>query len=71
MTAEKTHTVIVGAGQAGLAMSAHLLEQGIAHIILEKHRIAERWRTVRWDSLVANGPAWHDRFPSQKFPSRF
>lgn len=67
MIAEKAHTVVVGAGQAGLAMSAHLLEQGIAHIILEKHRIAEGWRTVRWDSLVANGPAWHDRFPSQKF----
>ena len=67
MTAEKTDTVIVGAGQAGLAMSAHLRDQGIDHIILEKDRIAERWRTARWDSLVANGPAWHDRFPAQEF----
>ena len=67
MTIEKTHTVIVGAGQAGLAMSAHLNDQGLDHIILEKDRIAERWRTARWDSLVANGPAWHDRFPAQEF----
>jgi putative flavoprotein involved in K+ transport len=36
--------------------------------VLERHRIAERWRTERWDSLVANGPAWHDRFPGLEFP---
>jgi putative flavoprotein involved in K+ transport len=34
---------------------------------LERHRIAERWRSERWDSLVANGPAWHDRFPNLEF----
>lgn len=67
MTVENTHTVIVGAGQAGLAMSAHLRDQNIPHIVLERDRIAERWRTARWDSLVANGPAWHDRFPAQEF----
>ena len=64
---EQTNTVIVGAGQAGLAMSAHLTKNNMSHIILEKHRLVERWRTARWDSLVANGPAWHDRFPVQKF----
>lgn len=50
---EQTNTVIVGAGQAGLAMSAHLTTHKISHIILEKHRLVERWRTARWDSLVA------------------
>ncbi|MGN5377191.1 flavin-containing monooxygenase [Streptomyces lasalocidi] len=35
--------------------------------MLERHRIAERWRSQRWDSLVANGPAWHDRFPGLEF----
>jgi putative flavoprotein involved in K+ transport len=35
--------------------------------VLERHRIAERWRSERWDSLVANGPAWHDRFPGLEF----
>ena len=68
MLPEKTDTVIVGGGQAGLAMSEHLSKYGIPHVILERHRIAERWRTERWDSLVANGPAWHDRFPSMEFP---
>jgi putative flavoprotein involved in K+ transport len=67
MLPETTDTVIVGGGQAGLAMSEHLRTLGIGHVILERGRIAERWRSERWDSLVANGPAWHDRFPSMKF----
>ncbi len=65
--AESTEVVIVGGGQAGIAMSEHLSEQGVAHIVLERSRVAEAWRTRRWDSLVANGPAWHDRFPTQEF----
>jgi putative flavoprotein involved in K+ transport len=48
-------------------MSEHLSERGIPHLVVERHRIAERWRTGRWDSLVANGPAWHDRFPGLEF----
>jgi putative flavoprotein involved in K+ transport len=67
MSAETTQALIVGAGQAGLAMSEHLSARGISHIVLERDRIAERWRTGRWDSLVANGPAWHDRFPGMDF----
>ncbi|MGB3277725.1 MAG: NAD(P)/FAD-dependent oxidoreductase [Pseudorhodobacter sp.] len=63
----KTDTIIVGAGQAGLAMSEHLSNAGVAHIVFERNRIAERWRSERWDSLVANGPAWHDCFPSFAF----
>ncbi len=60
-------TLVVGAGQAGIAMSEHLSRLGIEHLVLEKSRIAEAWRTGRWDSLVANGPAWHDRFPGLEF----
>ena len=67
MALEKIDTLVVGGGQAGLAMSEHLSSNGVDHIILEKSRIAERWRTSRWDTLVANGPAWHDRFPSMEF----
>ncbi|SDK62021.1 putative flavoprotein involved in K+ transport [Pseudomonas delhiensis] len=63
----ETDTLVVGAGQAGVAMSEHLTAQGVPHIVLEKSRIAEAWRTGRWDSLVANGPAWHDRFPNMEF----
>ena len=62
-----TDTLVVGAGQAGVAMSEHLTKLDIPHIVLERDRIAERWRTGRWDSLVANGPAWHDRFPNLEF----
>jgi putative flavoprotein involved in K+ transport len=68
MTTETTDTLIVGGGQAGIAMSEHLGKAGVPHIVLERHRIAERWRSERWDSLVANGPAWHDRFPGMTFP---
>lgn len=68
MTTETTDTLIVGGDQAGIAMSEHLGKAGVPHIVLERHRIAERWRSERWDSLVANGPAWHDRFPGMTFP---
>src|SRR6478752_5397588 len=64
---EEVEAVIVGGGQAGLAMSEHLSAHGIPHVVLERGRIAERWRSERWDSLVANGPAWHDRFPGLEF----
>lgn len=67
MPPEKIDTLIIGGGQAGLAMSAHLGKRGVSHLVLERHRIAERWRSERWDSLVANGPAWHDRFPDLEF----
>lgn len=67
MALEKTNTLVVGAGQAGVAMSEHLGKAGVPHIVVERGRIAERWRSGRWDSLVANGPAWHDRFPGLEF----
>ena len=67
MPIKEVDTIVVGAGQAGIAMSEHLTANGIDHLIFERDRIAESWRTRRWDSLVANGPAWHDRFPSLDF----
>jgi putative flavoprotein involved in K+ transport len=67
MTVEKIDTLIIGAGQAGLAASEHLTANGVEHLVVERSRIAERWRSERWDSLVANGPAWHDRFPNMTF----
>ena len=67
MSLEKVHTLVVGGGQAGLAMSEHLSNCQVQHVVLERHRVAERWRSERWDSLMANGPAWHDRFPTKEF----
>ncbi len=68
MSVEKVETLVVGGSQSGLAMSEHLSNSGVPHLVLERQRIAERWRSQRWDSLVANGPAWHDRFPGMTFP---
>ncbi|RWB59925.1 NAD(P)/FAD-dependent oxidoreductase [Mesorhizobium sp.] len=67
MSVETIDTLVVGGGQAGVAMSEHLTKCRVPHLILERGRIAERWRSQRWDSLVANGPAWHDRFPGMEF----
>lgn len=67
MLAQSVDTIVVGGGQAGIAMSEHLGKLGVEHIVFEKNRIAEAWRSGRWDSLVANGPAWHDRFPNMTF----
>ncbi len=67
MPSGNLNTVIVGGGQAGLAMSKHLKASGVPHVVLERDQIAQAWRTSRWDSLVANGPAWHDRFPDKEF----
>jgi putative flavoprotein involved in K+ transport len=67
MSSETVEVLVVGAGQAGVAMSEHLGRAGVQHVVLERSRIAERWRSERWDSLVANGPAWHDRFPGLEF----
>jgi putative flavoprotein involved in K+ transport len=66
MSMSEIEVLVVGAGQAGVAMSEHLSEGGVPHLVLERHRVAERWRSERWDSLVANGPAWHDRFPGME-----
>ena len=67
ISVERVETLIIGAGQAGVAASEHLGRQGRPHLVLERARIAERWRAERWDTLVANGPAWHDRFPNRTF----
>ena len=67
MSVEKVGTLVIGGGQAGLAMSAHLSKLNLPHLVVEKDRIAESWRSRRWDSLVANGPAWHDRFPGMEY----
>ncbi|WP_207291199.1 FAD-dependent monooxygenase, partial [Pseudomonas sp. FW300-N2C3] len=39
-------TLVIGAGQAGVAMSEHLSRQGVPHLVVERSRIAEAWRTA-------------------------
>jgi putative flavoprotein involved in K+ transport len=60
---EQVETVIIGGGQAGLAMSYYLGQLGREHIVLERGRVAERWRTERWDSLAFQFPNWMMRLP--------
>lgn len=57
------NTVVIGAGQAGLAMSWCLAERGIEHVVLERGRPGERWRTARWDSFRLLTPNWLSRLP--------
>jgi putative flavoprotein involved in K+ transport len=59
----RTTVVIVGAGQAGLAMSSQLATRSIEHVVLERGEIANTWRTERWDSLTLLTPNWQSRLP--------
>jgi len=61
----QTHysVAIVGGGQAGLSMSYCLRERGFDHIIFEKNRIAESWRSKRWDSFCLVTPNWQCLLP--------
>ena len=60
-------TVIVGAGHAGLAVSRLLSDVGRDHIVLDRGRVAERWRTERWDSLRLLTPNWMTRLPGWSY----
>ncbi|MBR0646776.1 NAD(P)-binding domain-containing protein [Plastoroseomonas hellenica] len=64
---EVVETLVIGAGQAGLAMSHHLQQRGCEHLILERGRIAERWRSERWDSLHFQFPNWMMRLPGHAY----
>lgn len=64
---ESLEVVVIGGGQSGIATSEHLSRCGVSHMVLERDRIAEKWRSGRWDSMHANGPAWHDCFPNMSF----
>lgn len=60
--------IIVGGGQAGLAMSYCLKERGIEHVIFERHRLGQAWRAERWDSFCLVTPNWQCQLPG--FPYR-
>ena len=63
----RTEAVVIGGGQAGLAMSRCLAQYGIDHVVLERGRVGERWRSERWDSLRLLSPNWHTRLPGFRY----
>ena len=65
---ERIETLIIGGGQAGLVMSHMLAKRGRPHLVLERHRVAERWRTERWDGLYFQFPNWSVGLPDFPFP---
>jgi putative flavoprotein involved in K+ transport len=60
-------TVVIGAGHAGLAVSRLLTDAGSDHVVLDRGRVAERWRTERWDSLHLLSPNWMTRLPGWSY----
>ncbi len=60
---DTVNTLIVGGGQAGLAVSHCLTTLGLDHLVLERGRVAERWHSERWDSLRLLTPNWMTRLP--------
>ena len=63
----RTTTIVIGGGQAGLAMSYCLSELGIEHAVLERGKLAQRWRSHSWDSLHLLTPNWMTRLPGFQY----
>jgi len=64
---ETVEVVVVGAGQAGLSVSYLLNLAGIDHVVLERGRIGESWRSQRWDSFHLNTPNWSNGLTGMEF----
>jgi len=62
-----TGVVIVGGGQAGLATSVCLSSRNVDHVVLERGRVGERWRSERWPSLTLLTPNWLTRLPGYRY----
>ncbi len=60
-------TIIIGAGQSGLAMSKHLTDRSIDHVLIERGEVANSWQTERWDSLRLLTPNWQSRLPGYAY----
>ena len=64
---KRISTVIIGAGQAGLAMSKQLADRSVDHVLLERGEVANSWRRERWDSLLLLTPNWQSRLPGYAY----
>ena len=71
MNTERTNTVIIGGGQAGLAISYYLRQEGREHIILERApAVANAWRNQRWDSFTLVTPNFQVRMPGAEYAGK-
>src|SRR5256885_7304457 len=64
---DSVEVAIVGAGQAGLATSWYLAQAGVEHVVLEAGRVAETWRSRRWDSFCLVTPNWSVTLPGAPY----
>jgi putative flavoprotein involved in K+ transport len=60
--------VVIGGGQAGLAMSHRLTARGVDHLVLERERVGHAWRAQRWDSFCLVTPNWQCDLPGFPYP---
>jgi cation diffusion facilitator CzcD-associated flavoprotein CzcO len=61
---------IIGAGQAGLATSWHLSQAKVDHVVIDAGRVAETWRTRRWDSFRLITPNWAIELPGTAYAGK-
>ena len=66
---DRHDVVVVGAGQAGLAVSRELTRADIAHVVLEKGRVGQTWRG-RWDSFCLVTPNWSMQLPGRAYDGK-
>jgi putative flavoprotein involved in K+ transport len=65
------YTLIVGGGQAGIALGARLRQLGVPTIVVDKRgRPGDQWRS-RYKSLCLHDPVWYDHLPYIKFPENW
>jgi putative flavoprotein involved in K+ transport len=63
----RTDTLVIGGGQAGLAVSWHLSRRGVDHQVLERGTVAQSWAAARWDSLRMITPNWMSELPGWSY----
>src|ERR687886_3039707 len=63
---DRMETVVIGGGQAGLAVSHELTEAGVGHVVLERGRVGQTWRG-RWDSFCLVTPNWSVQLPGHAY----
>jgi putative flavoprotein involved in K+ transport len=59
--------VVVGGGQAGLSVSAHLAQAGVDHVVFEKKTAMHKWRDERWDNFCLVTPNWQCQLPDHPY----